>query len=34
MDQAGAEAEIEKLCMEFENGKNHLTTHWKQGGAK
>lgn len=34
MDQAGAEAEIEKLCMEFENGKDYLTTSWKQGGAK
>lgn len=33
MDQAGAEAEIEKLCMEFENGKDYLTTSWKQGGA-
>lgn len=33
MDQAGAEAEIEKLCVEFENQKDYLTTHWKQGGA-
>ncbi len=33
MDQAGAEAEIEKLCLEFENQKDYLTTHWKQGGA-
>ncbi len=34
MDQAGAEAEIERLCMEFENGKDYLTTSWKKGGAK
>jgi glycosyltransferase involved in cell wall biosynthesis len=33
MDQAGAEAEIEKLCMEFENQKDYLATHWKQGGV-
>lgn len=31
MGQAGAEAEIEKLCLEFENGKDYLTTNWKQG---
>jgi glycosyltransferase involved in cell wall biosynthesis len=34
MDQAGAEAEIEKLCMEFEGKKDYLTTSWKRGGAK
>jgi glycosyltransferase involved in cell wall biosynthesis len=33
MGQAEAEAEIEKLCMEFENGKDYLTTNWKQGGV-
>jgi len=33
MEQAEAEAEIEKLCIEFENGKEYLTNHWKQGGA-
>ncbi|HXU93909.1 MAG TPA: glycosyltransferase [Gallionella sp.] len=30
MDQAEAEAEIEKLCKEFENEKDYLTTHWRQ----
>ena len=34
MDQAGAEAEIERLCMEFESRKDYLTTSWKRGGAK
>lgn len=29
MEAAEAEAEIEKLCREFENNKNHLVTHWK-----
>lgn len=33
MGQSEAEAEIEKLCIEFENGKEYLTTHWKQGGV-
>lgn len=33
MSHAEAEAEIEKLCMEFESNKDYLTTHWKQGGA-
>ncbi|MFZ5530072.1 MAG: glycosyl transferase family 2, partial [Pseudomonadota bacterium] len=30
MEQAEAEAEIEKLCMEFERKKDYLTTGWKQ----
>ncbi|HEX5339189.1 MAG TPA: cell wall biosynthesis glycosyltransferase [Gallionella sp.] len=30
MGQQEAEAEIEKLCMEFENNKDYLTTNWKQ----
>lgn len=29
MTQHEAEAEIEKLCMEFENGKDYLLTCWK-----
>ena len=29
MQQHEAEAEIEKLCMEFENGKDYLLTCWK-----
>ncbi|HUW51608.1 MAG TPA: cell wall biosynthesis glycosyltransferase [Sulfuricella sp.] len=29
MEAAEAEAEIEKLCMEFENHKNYLVTRWK-----
>ena len=29
MGQEEAEAEIEKLCMEFENGKDYLAAHWK-----
>lgn len=29
MGQEQAEAEIEKLCMEFENGKGYLAAHWK-----
>lgn len=29
MAQHEAEAEIEKLCMEFENGKDYLLTCWK-----
>lgn len=29
MGQAEAEAEIEKLCMEFENQKDYLVGHWK-----
>jgi glycosyltransferase involved in cell wall biosynthesis len=28
LDQAGAEAEIEKLCAEFEKGKDHLLNAW------
>jgi hypothetical protein len=28
LDQAGAEAEIEKLCVEFEKGKDHLMNAW------
>ncbi len=27
--QAEAEAEIEKLCLEFEEGKGHLVNNWK-----
>ncbi|OGS92819.1 MAG: glycosyl transferase family 2 [Gallionellales bacterium GWA2_59_43] len=33
MSQAEAEAEIEKLCMEFESNKDYLTTSWKKGGV-
>ncbi len=29
MGQDEAEAEIEKLCVEFENGKDYLAAHWK-----
>jgi len=29
MEQEGAEAEIEKLCLEFENKKDYLVTNWK-----
>ena len=29
MDQAGAEAEIEKLCSAFEQNKDYLVTSWK-----
>jgi hypothetical protein len=29
MDQAAAEAEVEKLCREFENNKEYLITNWK-----
>ena len=29
MDQAGAEGEIEKLCLEFERNKEHLIHNWK-----
>jgi glycosyltransferase involved in cell wall biosynthesis len=29
MDQGEAEAEIEKLCLEFEAGKDHLVSNWK-----
>ncbi len=29
MGQIEAETEIEKLCMEFENGKDYLVTNWK-----
>jgi hypothetical protein len=29
LQQHEAEAEIEKLCMEFENGKDYLLTCWK-----
>ena len=29
MEAAEAEAEIEKLCMEFESNKNYLATRWK-----
>ena len=29
MDQYGAEAEIEKLCKEFENNKEYLVSNWK-----
>lgn len=29
MEQEGAEAEIEKLCLEFENRKDYLVTNWK-----
>lgn len=29
MDQEGAEAEIEKLCMEFEANKEYLVNSWK-----
>ncbi len=29
MGQDEAEAEIEKLCLEFENGKDYLAAHWK-----
>lgn len=30
MEGPEAEAEIEKLCMEFENNKDYLVTSWKQ----
>ncbi len=30
MEAAEAEAEIEKLCLEFESSKDYLTTRWKQ----
>jgi glycosyltransferase involved in cell wall biosynthesis len=33
MGQDEAEAEIENLCMEFENQKDYLVTSWKQGGV-
>lgn len=29
MGQQDAEAEIERLCMEFENSKDYLASHWK-----
>jgi len=29
LDAAGAEAEIEKLCQEFESNKDYLVTNWK-----
>jgi glucosylglycerate synthase len=29
MNQGEAEAEIEKLCLEFEAGKDHLVNNWK-----
>ncbi|MGA9665986.1 MAG: glycosyltransferase [Gallionella sp.] len=29
MGQQDAEAEIEKLCIEFENGKDYLASNWK-----
>jgi hypothetical protein len=29
MGQQEAEAEIEKLCIEFENGKDYLASNWK-----
>ena len=29
VDQAGAEAEIERLCDEFEKNKDHLLNNWK-----
>ncbi len=29
LDAAGAETEIEKLCMEFERNKDYLVTNWK-----
>ncbi len=29
MEQDGAEAEIEKLCLEFENKKDYLINNWK-----
>jgi len=29
MEQQEAEAEIEKLCMELERGKDYLCTCWK-----
>jgi len=29
MDQSAAEAEIEKLCLEFEDLKEHLLNHWR-----
>jgi hypothetical protein len=29
MSQQEAEAEIEKLCMEFESRKDYLTSSWK-----
>lgn len=32
MSQAEAEAEVERLCMEFESNKDYLTIHWKRGG--
>lgn len=33
IDQEGAESEIEKLCLEFEERKDYLANNWKQGGA-
>ena len=30
MEGHEAEAEIEKLCLEFENNKDYLVTSWKQ----
>jgi hypothetical protein len=30
MEGHEAEAEIEKLCMEFESNKDYLVTSWKQ----
>lgn len=32
MDNQGAEDEIEKLCIKFEENKDHLANNWKQGG--
>ena len=32
-DQAGAEAEIEQLCKEFEKNKSYLTDNWECCGA-
>jgi superfamily I DNA and/or RNA helicase len=29
MDQEGAEAEIEKLCLEFEDKKEYLINNWR-----
>jgi hypothetical protein len=29
MEAYEAEAEIEKLCLEFERGKDYLCTSWK-----
>ena len=33
MDNEGAEAEIERLCMEFEEKKEYLINNWREGGA-